>query len=140
MDKKRLEELKKLCEDATPGPWEVKHQPTVGTAIYYDVSGPSEASGCHRGLGDCNQMSCICYSIIEDPQKTDADLIAASRTALPELIAEVEFLTKVVEQMQEWARFPLAGKGDSIYMDENPDRMTVESHPELAQYLKRGKE
>jgi hypothetical protein len=57
-----------------------------------------------------------------------------------ELIAEVEFLTKVAEQMREWARFSLAGKGDSIYMDENPDRMTVESHPELAQYLKRGKE
>jgi hypothetical protein len=119
MDKERLEELKKLCEDATPGPWEVDtNEPFTNDMV--GVFSPTAKM----------------YAVLFRDQETeddaeivspsDAALIAASRTALPELIAEVEFLTKVAEQ--------------AIMSTELYNYTSVLGCPELAQYLKRGEE
>jgi hypothetical protein len=132
MDKERLEELKKLCEGATPGPWQIDGNES-GT--YFECGGITAD-------GEKLQVAWPArdYEFIFG-DKHDAAFIGESRTALPELIAEVEFLTKVAEQMRELG---------SIKMEESPRHIkwlttginiqTQYVYPELAQYLKRGKE
>lgn len=80
MTRAQLEELKKLCAGATPGPW--------GSESYGGAIGDvSEIYAIATGdNGDCeNAMT-----------KETANFIAASRTAVPELIAEVERLRGIV--------------------------------------------
>jgi DNA-binding phage protein len=122
MDKERLEELKKLCEDATPGPWEHRvlqngvqsfvQAPRNNPGDPYDI----EIMGEDRNVDNYPPSQAL----------ADGNFIAASRTALPELIAEVEFLTKVAEQ--------------AVMSTELYNYTSVLGCPELAQYLKRGKE
>jgi hypothetical protein len=76
---------------------------------------------------------------------TSASLYASDKYmetagALPELIAEVEFLTKVAEQAVDvgdlslWNSYILNADRDAV------GGRSAGSCPELAQYLKRGKE
>jgi hypothetical protein len=124
MDKERLEELKKLCEDATPGPWTPEYS-DYGDEIWFGGRGWGMWSLDPVGVYLSGQAQ---NNNAEDmaEREADAKLIAASRTALPELIAEVEFLTKVAEQ--------------AIMSTELYNYTSVLGCPELAQYLKRGKE
>lgn len=69
MTPERLAELKELCQKATPAPWE--------TNIY---AGNFFLSHPKAGV---------------IPTTQDMDFIAAARTALPELIAELEALREV---------------------------------------------
>lgn len=73
MTKDELDELKKLCDEATPGPWDAK-----GIRLLPDNE------GC-LNLPDGRDHEL--YGSL-----TDMKFIAASRTALPKLIAEVERL------------------------------------------------
>jgi hypothetical protein len=79
---------------------------------------------------------------------TSASLYASDKYmetagALPELIAEVEFLTKVAEQAKEFSTLVLGTANDepTIKNDEEGCWDYIgDSYAELAQYLKRGKE
>ncbi len=62
----KLKELKKLCDEATPGP-----HFTIGEIVRFENGG---------------------YSF----RLADAEFIAAARTALPKLIAVAEFLDRLV--------------------------------------------
>jgi hypothetical protein len=90
MDKERLEELKKLCEDATPGPWEVHD-----SCSWRRIGTPGR---------DGNILCPENHPVDHHPDlrcdEDDLAFIAASRTALPELIAEVEFLTRVARDAE----------------------------------------
>lgn len=61
--KEQLTEWQKLCDEATPGPWE-------------EDAGLVTADDCFKGL---------CYDISDE----DAAFIVAARTAMPALIARV---------------------------------------------------
>jgi hypothetical protein len=128
MDKERLEELKKLCEDATPGPWwQYRH----GVDDYQNGGLCANDTELWGGYDGCM------------PSSADIELMAQSRTALPELIAEVEFLTKVAEQAKEFSTLVLGTANDepTIKNDEEGCWDYIgDSYAELAQYLKRGKE
>lgn len=84
MKTERLQELKKLCDEATPGPW-----------VYSEILASDEPTldGVDVAIED---EGVICSMDYEQPRNGDwratAEFIAASRTALPELIAEVERL------------------------------------------------
>jgi hypothetical protein len=76
------------------------------------------------------------------PSRYGCDNREAARS-IPELIAEVEFLTKVAEQAKEFSTLVLGTANDepTIKNDEEGCWDYIgDSYAELAQYLKRGKE
>lgn len=83
-----LKELKSLCDSATPGPWKWGDTVRDGDLSVEKVNEP-----CMKFLVGSNRQgfaSTVGLSIEED--KANADLIAAARTALPELISSTEQL------------------------------------------------
>ncbi len=91
----QLEELKKLCAEATPGPWrsEVWHN--------HDDDGWA-AVGPHikDTPGDDFYSSEEPDSPSYDRATSDSDFIVAARTAVPELIAEVERLRGIIKEAE----------------------------------------
>lgn len=87
MTPERIEELKKLCAEATPGPWrqEVWHNHDEGG---WAAVGPHIKDT----PGDDYYSSEEPGSPSHEKATSDANFIAAARTAVPELIAEVERL------------------------------------------------
>lgn len=83
-----LANLKALCEKATPGPW-TAFDPDVGEdeGIWIKTAEGSIAS-VRRG---CDEVG------PREQNIPDADFIAASRTALPTLIAQLEVAIKALE-------------------------------------------
>jgi hypothetical protein len=82
MKKERLEELKKICEAATAGPWEAQLIDDAAHEIWI------EGSGFH-----CRRYP----PYIHKPERlhellSNAEFIAAARDAVPRLVAEVERL------------------------------------------------
>jgi hypothetical protein len=75
MTQDELNRLKALCEQATPGPW----SPCVDHYEDYGIMAPTA-----REIGRLGGLT---------QAHEDAAFIASSRTAMPELIAEVERLT-----------------------------------------------
>lgn len=124
----RLAELKALCDAATPGPWawEKSWEPNCN----YRLVAACDRPDCdHANLelsqvyeGDDGQ-ECFLESCADDkktvmaaeydraleietpvdyrPEPHDADFIAAARTVLPQLIAEVERLKKQIDDIKE---------------------------------------
>lgn len=88
MDQAKLDELKALCEAATPGPWfvDVQEEFEDPEKTLYLVSFKTETNGWMVAASNF--------------WKADAELFAAARTALPALIAEVERLTVLVSEAQ----------------------------------------
>lgn len=84
MTTQELDALQALCDGATPGPWDS----TLTFRDRYYIKTPS------YGVRD------FCCLTGDLERKVDADFIAASRTALPELIAEVRRL----QHYEDWAR------------------------------------
>lgn len=80
-----LEELKALCENATPGPW---------TAMDYDHSpGDQGVPIIGGGLAGSMEGHLTAYTMTLNnvsQSELDAQFIAAARTALPKLTAAVE--------------------------------------------------
>lgn len=74
--------LRELCEKATPGPWtaEYDNADNAGGGWWYDI-GPARV-----GAGY------LCSDAKEKQVEHDAAFIAAARTAVPELLDEVERL------------------------------------------------
>lgn len=75
MKAERLAELKAMCEAATPGPWEMHG----GMGPRMDLDAADQPAYVKRGKKPGPIMT----------GRADAEFIAASREALPELIAEV---------------------------------------------------
>lgn len=86
-----LAELRELCEKATPGPWEVDR--VACTHVQSGRRGVASTGGYSTNLED--------WEKVKDENEDNAKLIAASRTALPRLLDEVERLRKVVDQAIE---------------------------------------
>ena len=89
----RRAELARLCEAATPGPW------------YQAEHNPEQVLGEH---GFITAVACSTPSIdarsMRQRASDQAAFIAASRTALPEALAEVDRLTARWEALKVWAR------------------------------------
>lgn len=84
----QIKELRELCEKATPGPWEMTptsagylinsgDQRITSAICYYDDEGFPTAEPCVHG--------------------SEAQFIAAARTAMPQLIAEVKRLREALD-------------------------------------------
>jgi len=87
---KELQEWKKLCDEATPGPW-------YATISYYDVEVEKERNtwtvGPHSdGVNWENDSNQPGYGMWHD----DAKFAALARTAMPRLIEEVERLQRII--------------------------------------------
>jgi hypothetical protein len=83
MDKARLDAIRARCEAATPGPW---------NAIDKGNTVPSYAIR-HFAVGE----KCVNVASGISPKTGDADFIAAARTDVPDLLAEVEKLREQLE-------------------------------------------
>lgn len=80
-----LNELERLCDAATAGPWRSSNP--HGDEYFRVVSCAPNG----RMLGDK-----IAFMAINNKSKDDAALIAEARTAIPELIAEVRRLREKI--------------------------------------------
>lgn len=99
-------ELRRLCEEATEGPWEwVIEDESMLSLGTEGIVMENTVLWCNR----CD--SCIKY-VREQPERFDAwrcgmpnkinsDFIAASRTALPALLDEVERLEAEIERLKK---------------------------------------
>lgn len=92
MTPERIEELKKLCAKATPGPW---------TSDSTRLLDGSVAHTCPEHSGYC--ISSAEYRIAHGFFGADeAELCAASRSAVPELITEIEKLRRQLRIVMEY--------------------------------------
>ena len=92
MTKERLQQLEALEQAATKGPWEVQ-----------DASNPDEDEPCYREIrGWTDESSDGTYLKLS---VDDAAFVAESRTALPELIAEVRRLKAENSDMAQLFNF-----------------------------------
>lgn len=80
MTPKRIAEIRAACKAATPGPWEV-------SPYWMEDSGLSDVIASHRK--PTNGVASDCFN-------WDAAFIALARTAVPELLAEVERLEGIL--------------------------------------------
>lgn len=87
IDEAELDELERLCAEATPGPWVIDSGQYCPEACHY--GGPQEYVYV-MGERDHYVADCWCEGAPQD--KPNARLIAAARNALPALIAEVRRL------------------------------------------------
>ena len=83
MTDKRLAELRALSEAATPGPWAV------------DIQTPDLAAN----IGNAEKGVC---AVTKEGGHGDIAFIAASRTAIPELLDEIQELREEVERRSDW--------------------------------------
>lgn len=84
MTKQRIQELKKLCEQATPGPWE------------FDGAYPGEfnlVTSPGNVVIDCDEYYAFC-------KPDDRAFIATARTALPEALDEIERLQTEIKALE----------------------------------------
>jgi hypothetical protein len=78
---------------------------------------------------------------LEELKKTIHPLFRQDALDMSELIAEVEFLTKVVEQAVGLGCMKTETSPDGVtWLTTEINIQTPYPYPELAQYLKRGKE
>lgn len=97
MTDERLDELQRLADAATPGGWEAR-----GTLVKTPPTPPT----LEEMMGVTTRRVCVCEPspyMGKAECEANAALIAAARTALPELIAEVRRLR------EELRRDPLLG-------------------------------
>ena len=110
---KELDRLQKLCDGATAGPWhteDVGEPPTRRWVV--DARNRCVAGGSAGGTG---------------PRAFDSDFIAAARTAMPQLIAEVlrltdenAFLRKAYREKAELMRLASAAQEIAANAAEGP--------------------
>jgi hypothetical protein len=89
MTSQELDELEKLCDGATPGEWSWKNIEGDDTVLYANTT--------RSFFGILNAIA------VEgaDATETDKALLAASRTAVPQLIAEVRRLTDALSKAEK---------------------------------------
>lgn len=87
MTEAELLELEELCGMATPGPWLID-----GPCVYALNEHGSNRFSAGIGTGFVQQSRLKSERTSADEIEADAQLIAAARTAIPELIAEIRRL------------------------------------------------
>ena len=90
----QLAELRWLAEAATPGPWESSHNVDPPSDDNYRPNNPNREG---RGEGPTITGT---YRDVKAMAAADAAFIAAARTAVPALCAEVERLTAQVAALE----------------------------------------
>jgi hypothetical protein len=91
----QLAELRRLAEAATPGPWESSHNVDPPSDDNYHPNNPNREG---RGEGPTITGT---YRDVKAMAAADAAFIAAARTAVPALCAEVERLTAQVAALTQ---------------------------------------
>lgn len=100
MNKQEIENIQEVCAKATPGPWEINRD-DIGDEIYcYAPTDIISEQGItivdyEGGLAPCNQMWRL-----EDIE-ANAQFIALSRTALPQLAEQCLGMLEVVEAARD---------------------------------------
>ena len=101
MDEQELIELEQLCEQATPGPWFVRNLDDTHYMNLVAVSTVQDRA--HLPWPKYGPETIVAATLIQEPRYVDhaaerwdedAVFIAAARTAMPQLIAEVRALRK----------------------------------------------
>jgi hypothetical protein len=107
MTDERLAELEGLARAATPGPWEVETTPRPsGTGVYrrgLTITSPGKPNRTYPHMPGIVAMIGGSSSFENEPALADADrdFIAAARTAVPELVAEVRRLRADLARCEE---------------------------------------
>jgi hypothetical protein len=112
----RLAELKRLADEATPGPWRASDR---GTELC--IHTPTDV---------------VCNMVGISQADHDATFIAASRAAIPELLADIARLKTVVAEYEEdianlkdeIASLEGWNDGDGDYDEPEDDRPTPDSN------------
>jgi len=139
MSKEELERLKGLCDAATDGPWVQMDAENNGTLGIEWVSQPHKGPEWYDEIAICGELTrCTMRHryVSEDYQrKANAAFIAASRTAVPALIAEVERLRKRnawlldgYREMSRWGPAEAADRTQRYALDTLSGRII--SHPQ----------
>lgn len=89
MTEDRLADLERLHQQATPGPWEWRKPNRNNLGAIEPFVCSFGVNGTYDGIAG------------ETPTSADADFICESRTALPELIAEVRRLRGLAQCREE---------------------------------------
>jgi hypothetical protein len=101
VDEQQLNELEALCVQATPGPWFVRHLDDSHSMNLVAVSTIQDRA--HLPWPEYGHETIVAATLIQEPRYVDhaagrwdedAAFIAAARTAMPQLIAEVKALRK----------------------------------------------
>ena len=94
-----LERLKKLCDEATRGPW---FNPSESVIVSADRDGLPKESPCYIAESIDDPFAFDRYS---EKRQATADFIAESRTAMPRLIEALEFVLDGLEcTCFEWTK------------------------------------
>jgi hypothetical protein len=90
-----IKTLRELCEKATPGPWKAcgAEKCTCGLVWSKEID---DVVAC------CSTCENAGISVEGQQIRANMEFIAAARTALPELLEEVERLRKVFQQACDW--------------------------------------
>ena len=104
IDPNQLAAWRKLCEEATPEPWKSSDKrnflsPPDGEWAHIEF-GPGDWGGFY--ITDHSGVNRLRFSqrIVQTSVDADADFIAAARTALPQLLDEVEALQRRVAELE----------------------------------------
>lgn len=97
-----LDHLSSLCAKATPGPWEVRVLPNIGSNVErpdnVEVVASILGKSGEETVGTVYRLFWAIDQYNPNRELPDADFIAAARTALPELIARVRGLEAVLAE------------------------------------------
>jgi carbamoylphosphate synthase large subunit len=94
MTPKRIKELRRLCNEATPGPWRACQ--LIGFGAMRFVVTDAEKAQWYQVV-----------AILQNPGSFAGDeFIAASRTAMPEALDEIERLRAELEAYKQTGRAP----------------------------------
>jgi hypothetical protein len=111
MTDEQLNRLEHLAAAATPGPW--SWRPTGDNR---DVTGPYLGIGGQLIARLCGYPTNLRVCAIDTASRADGDFIAAARSAVPELIAEVRRLRAELRRRQEsWASSRKRVSGQSLH-------------------------
>lgn len=96
----QLAEWKRLAEEATPGPWRCECEPDYGHYVHAAPGTPTFTGGDMSGTLITGEFGDSGETLGE----ADSHFIAAARTAVPALVAEVERLREIETAAREFER------------------------------------
>lgn len=94
MNSARLAEIREMAEKATPGPWRVERRQDCWDAGLVEWIGPDK----DHGIGPAHVHAEDAWLDCTDET---ANFVACARSAVPELLDEVERLTKWLDNLAD---------------------------------------
>lgn len=98
------DQLRALADKATPGSWEA-HGTTIAA-----ITGSGSCQGCSGLVSPAHEPSCY-WSEIAAAGEADAEFIAAARTAIPQLLDQLD---QVEAERDEWRQTALDEQGAAL--------------------------